>query len=541
MRGATDNCIFTVSDYATVTSDPGSGNDQDQFACCVDNSCTFDSFEDALTNVTNNVIIDIKTSSEVISTVNVENVNNILIRSQSNVTVLCANTGGLRFVSCSNITIKGIILQGCEGLQFSNPSNITVQDCSFYNSTGQAVVISGKLRDVYIKDCQFTHNNNYSGLGSAIWYLSGTVDNPPAVLSISNCNFTSNGPAESVVYIRSATSKVHHIVLLEDSVFISNQGVPIFLSNAHIDVLGTMLIRQNTAKSGGGVYSSNSIIEFYDSSVQFYDNSVIASGGAVYLYNSDLIFGFNSSVQFENNDASKPGGGIFSTIGSLITFGNNSMVTFTNNSAKLKTFDGRGGAIYATYNTYILFTDNSLVTFNSNIVGYSGGAIYATRNTDILFTDNSLVTFNSNIIGYSGGAIGAYRHSSIKLDGNCTVIFNSNSFIEKGQIVGGAIEIHSSHMLFNENCVVDFNGNSGVWGGAIRSHNSEIFINGNSIVSFRNNKANISGGAIILNGGHANFSVNGSSTLIFDNNTAYGAGGAIFAYRITDILFGGKQ
>jgi len=508
--GATDNCIFTVSNYATATSDPENGNDQDQFACCVNNSCTFYSFEDALTNVTNNVIIDIKTSIEVTSTIYVENVNNILIRSQSNVLVLCANTGGLRFVSCSNITIKGIILQGCGGLWFNNSSNITIQDCSFHNSTGQAVVISGKLRDVCIKDCQFTHNNNYSGLGSAIWYLSGTVDNPPAVLNINNCNFTSNGPAESVVYICSSTSNVHQIVLLQDSVFISNQGVPIFLSNAHINVLGTMLVRQNTANSGGGVYSTDSIIEFCDCSVQFYDNSVTASGGAVYLYNSDLIFGFNTSAQFENNDASRPGGGIFSEVGSLITFGNNSVITFTNNSARIEAFGG------------------------------SGGAIHATIHTDILFTDNSLVTFNSNKAGYFGGAITAHNSSNIKLDGNCTVRFNSNSFGERRWRGGAIVIVDFSHMLFNENCMVDFNGNYGGTGGAIRSHNSEIFINGNSVVKFCNNKASFQGGAISLEGGHSGFSVNGTSTVIFENNTAYNAGGAIYAYRIANISFGGN-
>jgi len=188
----------------------------------------------------------------------------------------------LHFLSCSNLIIEGIIWQGCGGLQLTSPSNAIIQDCSFHQSTGQVVLISGMPEDVYIKDCQFTHNNDYSSHGSAIWYSPGTVANHPPVLGINNCNFTSNGPVTSVVYISSLTSNVRHSLLLQDSMFISNQEVPIYLSNAHMLVLGTVLIRQNTASSRGGGFGTNSIIEFNDVSVQFYDNSATASGGAVF-------------------------------------------------------------------------------------------------------------------------------------------------------------------------------------------------------------------------------------------------------------------
>ena len=333
MESANDTCVYKIRNHGDVSNDTGNGNDQDQLACCADGNCTFYSFELALGNVTNNVIIDIETSVVLSSSFTLENFNNIVIKSQINAIVLCANGGNLHFVSCNNVTIEGIVWQGCGGPDFYNSSNVTIQDCSFHNSTRQAVVMSEMSEDVNIKDCQFTHVNNYRGHGSALHYSSRTVANPPPVLNINNCNFSSNGPSGSVVYINSPTSSRHHNVLLQDSVFTNNQGVPIYLSNVHVNVLGTVLIRHNTANSGGGIFSTNSIIEFDNCSVQFYNNSATASGGAVYLEKSNMTFGLNSFAQFENHFASVSGGGIYSQSGSLITFANNSMVTFSNNSA----------------------------------------------------------------------------------------------------------------------------------------------------------------------------------------------------------------
>ncbi|XP_065903979.1 probable outer membrane protein pmp6 [Dysidea avara] len=503
VKGDTDPCVYTVSDYDDVSNDPGNG--QDQLACCVTGNCTFHSFEDALGNVTNNLVIDIETSVVLSSSLTIENFDNILIRSQINATVLCADVGNLRFVSCSNVTIEGIIWQGCGGPRFHNSSNITIQDCYFHNSTRQAVRMSEMSGDVHIKDCQFTHNNDYRGHGSAIHYSFQTVANPPPALNINDCSFTSNGPAGSVVYISSSTSNMRYNLLLQDSVFINNQGVPIYLSNVHMNVLGTVPIRQNTANSGGGIFSTNSIIEFDNCSVQFCDNSATV-GGAIYFQNSDVTFGLNSSVQFENNYASTSGGGIFSQSRSLITFANNSVVTFSSNRAGQGTYysNRRGGAIYATVYADISFTDNSQVTFNSNSAGYRGGAISMNSYSNIRFGENSFVRFNNNSIGQRGGAIEIERYS---------------------------------HMLFDGNSEVHFNNNSARDGGAILSYYSDIFITGNSVVIFCNNSGSSRGGAIYLDSGDSDFFVNGTSSVTFDNNTARSYGGAIYTTQYSDISF----
>jgi len=307
---ATDPCVYTVSNDDDVTSDLGSANDQDQFACCITGNCTFHSFEDTLTNVTNNVVINIETSVVLTTNITIVNVDNVLIKGKTVDSVLCANAANLAFVSCSNLTIEGIIWQRCGGLHFYNSSNITIQDCYFNYSSRQAVVMSEISEYVCIKNCQFKHNN-YSGHGSAIHYSSLTSVNPPLLLSIHNCSFTSNGPAESVVYLN-ISSNYAHLFSLQGSIFVSNQGVPLYLLNTHAHILGTVLIRQNTANCGGGIFSTNCNIEIDKSSVHFYGNSATVSGGAVYIQNSNMTFGVNSLVRFENNDADVYGGAIFS-------------------------------------------------------------------------------------------------------------------------------------------------------------------------------------------------------------------------------------
>jgi len=80
VNGATNPCVYAVSNDSNAISYPGSGNDQDQFACCLTGNCTFHSFEDALANITNNVVIDVEASVVLTSNLTVVNIENVLIK-----------------------------------------------------------------------------------------------------------------------------------------------------------------------------------------------------------------------------------------------------------------------------------------------------------------------------------------------------------------------------------------------------------------------------------------------------------------------------
>ena len=104
-------------------------------------------------------------------------------------------------------------------------------------------------------------------------YSYETTSNPSTMLSINNCSFTSNGPSGNVIYTASSSSSFHPVLLLQDSVLTNNQDVPacLYLSNVHAKVLGTVLIRHNSAILGEGIFSTN-FIEFNNCSVQFNSN-----------------------------------------------------------------------------------------------------------------------------------------------------------------------------------------------------------------------------------------------------------------------------
>ena len=104
----------------------------------------------------------------------------VTITGHYNPTVNCNNSGGLHFTSCHNCTIEGITWNGCGArnisddgnvysvLQLFNSSNITIKNCSFQHSIGQAIVLSGMLGAVNIDHCKFSSNRQYEGHGTAI-------------------------------------------------------------------------------------------------------------------------------------------------------------------------------------------------------------------------------------------------------------------------------------------------------------------------------------------------------------------------------------
>ena len=280
--------------------------------------------------------------------------------------------------------------------------------------------------DVHIYSCQFTNNNQYDGPGAAIYYLFGTETYPQPLLVITNCTFTSNGPAESVVYI-SLPNNLNGNLSLYGVMFADNQGTPINISNFHVHVNGTVMFQQNIAMSGGGIYSTNSAINFDNSNVIFINNSATTTnGGAVYLSSSNISFGLNSSVMFDSNRANVSGGGIFSERGSSITFTENSAVSFNNNIAALvgahstgrySNHYNRGGAIYTSSHCHITFDGNSTVMFTNNTAAASAVAVLSTTATT--------TTANTRLYNY-GGAMYASSYSSITFWGNSTVMFRNN-------------------------------------------------------------------------------------------------------------------
>ena len=504
---------------------------------------------------------------------------NITITGHDNPTVNCKSTGGLQFISCYNCTIEGVTWEGCGAarnisdnddniypvLQFTNSSNITIQSCSFQQSIGQAVVLSGMSGDVNINYCNFLYNKQYEGHGTAIHYSSNDMLISSLKLMIAGCNFSHNKRAKSIIYFGHWSAKVCEYLKLQDSKFYRNKGVPIYLSNHDLHINGNIEFFNNIAKNGGGIYISDhsNVIIHKSAVINFTYNKATNNGGAIFLTNhSSILFDDHSTsyqcydnelydilddqnlpslVTFFNNEAYGLGQDVYADNSNIVVRNDYSVIFngynwYYNSSAiyieHLSTVkfegncrtvfrnyvindDGRYGMMYISDYSAVTFKENSRVTFNDNIVTAlgDGGAMYIIRST-VTFKGNLKAIFCDNF-AYSGGAMYIHDNSNVTFEGNSAVTFYNNS----ATVSGGAIHIVYSNIMFHGNSTVTFYNNLvAVIGGVMHTVYSNIMLHGNSTVTFYNNLATVFGGA--MHTVYSNIMFHGNSTVTFTDNEA---------------------
>ena len=520
IEGATKGVIGDLSGISENSSgDFGSGLNEGKFPCCVSGNCTFHSIDDILNNISSNNTIVCITNDMLSSNVTLEGLENIMIIGHRNPVVQC-NDVAVKFISCKNVTIEGIQWEGCgskdyPGIEFYNSSNVSFERCSFHNSKGKSVLFSEVSGAVNISNCNFTHNNEYRGYRAAIHFFPPTFTQHNLV--VQNCKFIFNRATQSLVYINGSGSSIRGHVHLQDNEFVNNAAVPVYISHTNLHILGRVLFNGNTAKSGGGIYSYNSTVIFYDKSdVNFTNNSVTDSGGAIYQIYSKVIFEANSMVLFKDNSA-RYGGAIYSHNSETTFNGTNLSVKFNNNEASYN-----GGAVYCYDSSNITFDGNSSVTFNNNEANFHGGAVYCESSSNITFDGNTNVTFNNSKANYYGGAI--------FFNTQCNVLFyvtTMATFFNNRAIIGGAIFCQNSNISV-ETSTVKFIHNSATHGGAIFLRDqATILLEESCIIEFKDNKATESGGALYITA-YSTTILTGYSEVTYSNNKVIQYGGAIY-------------
>ena len=146
-----------------IASSSGNQTDKNQVPCCILGNHHFNSIVQVLSNVTSNAIVTLVSDAVLSSIMILQNLENITITGQGNPTVNCNGVGGIKFDSCSHVTIKGVSFKRCgrrsayPGIEFYHSSNVIFDSCSFCYSIRRAVVLSKVSGKVYINNCQFVH------------------------------------------------------------------------------------------------------------------------------------------------------------------------------------------------------------------------------------------------------------------------------------------------------------------------------------------------------------------------------------------------
>ena len=593
--------IVHVSELISDDEDFFTNGKDNSHICCVYGNCSCNSLDHALANLTSNLLINITTDVTLSSLIERSDLQNVSIIGHNNPTVNC-KTGGVQFTFCHNCIIQGITWDRCgsitkAGLKLNDHSNVTIQNCSFQHSLGQALVLSEVSGYVNINNCNFVNNSHYRDHGVAIHYYSNKTNDstPGLIFNIKGCKINHNKYATSLVYIENGFEHSCNVTLC-NSIFQDNEGVSIFLVNQKLCLNGIVLFLNNSAADNGtGIYISNhsTVVFGENSDVTFIQNSADTAGGVIFSRNhSSILFHQNSKVSFSSNSAGKYGAAICSLENSDIivtgnseiefkgivgkrvnlkfhgiiyiekyvrmSFESNATARFSNNTALT------GGAIHAISSCHISLKGNSSVVFTNNNGKY-GGAVYLRSFSNICFEENSTTVFNNNSVSNYGGALRAYDNSNISFKGNSITVFKNNPASNSG----GAISTYNSSISFEESSVIQFSNNSAEFGGAVdllvsnvcfkgsstivfnsnaaskysgaihTFDNSKISFKGNSVIQFNNNTAKYGGAVYVRRFSYAYFEEN--STIVFNNNTALKYGGAIRNFDNSNICFKGNS
>ena len=491
------------------------------------------SFHHEIANLRSNDLINITADVMLLSIVPLVGIENISIIGHGNPTVNCDNAGGIYFDNCHNCTIIGITWEKCgknnsiPAIKIYNSSNIIIQNCSFQHSVTQVIALSEMLGSVTINRCKFLFNQ-FEGHGTAIYYISKVTLHSKFQFTISNCNFTHNRASidKSVVYISPSNNISMEQVYFTNSVFLSNQGSPIYISHHNVFASGIILFEGNEANSGGGIFITNhSNIVFQNSDVKFTNNKAFNDGGALFTENSNIAFKGSSIVTANSNQALRHGGAFYIGDNSDVTFEANCTVTINNTQAK------HGGAIFIINNSDVKFAGCSTVALNKNLAARYGGGVFAYRNSLVTFKGNSTLTITNNQAERGGGFL--IWVSNIAFEGNSTLTINDNQATR-----GGALFIWDScYVTFIENSKVKINNNQGTFGGAVFvGVNSNVTFEGNSTVTLHNNQAIKDGGALYI-WDNCYITFEGNSVVTVTNNEAKVGGGSLHISINSDVTF----
>ena len=251
-----------------------------------------------------------------------------------------------------NCTLKLNAAKQHGGAIFAHRSQINVSTSVFaYNDAHSGGVLYCQVNTVlHLNRVTIENNNAEQGV---LYCIESTV-----VFS-NNANYSGNKASlflyYSKVYFRGNTNFINNTLLLKtEAKSLHNEGgaITAFQSEIYFETDTKCIIKNNTAERGGGILAIASKL-FINGNLSIVNNTASASGGGVYLYQSEQNCKGQSILELIGNSASKRGGGIHA-ISSIVTAEYNYDISV---------------------NLYMYIYTGSKIMFIENTAGEAGGGI----------------------------------------------------------------------------------------------------------------------------------------------------------------------
>ena len=257
--------------------------------------------------------------------------SNSSVDSLRNPLIICDGPVSLGFKYIDDLLLRSLAFDSCgdgtyAAISVTSVSKLEISDCSFKNSvsSGGAVVVANCNMLLITKN---VFENNSAVVGGGLYVNESTV------------NFIGNTFTNNIAALR---------------------GAGVALLNCRATFTGMVTFRNNSDMSNGREIVKSDR-EFREGFLSLTSVGTRSTGGAMFIYKSDVTFG---EISVENNIATY-GGGIC-VFGSTISF--SGLTDFVNNHA-----EDSGGAVYAIDSSQLYFDGTSSFKYNTAL---NGGGLY---------------------------------------------------------------------------------------------------------------------------------------------------------------------
>lgn len=367
------------------------------------------------------------------------------------------------------------------------------REISFQLKNG--VAIYGGFAGDETKLAQRDWHKNSTILSGEIGNLNNQTDNSYHVVDASN--ITNSAVLDGFTIIGGNANNTSH-----------NSGGGIYSKQSQA-IFANLIVQQNYALDGGGLYSSDSLNQLYN--VNFVDNQANQNGGGIYTNNSHLII---SDSSFGQNHAEGDGGALFNYNSNPIL----TKIDFSNNTAA-----DEGGAIFNDYQSNPAIF-NSI--FHANAAITSGGAIFNYGTTVDAKYFNSIFDNNNS---HFGGAI--YNYYSNSSGSNNTFI---NNYAQSGAAVYSEGDedtqpVFSNSIFWKNQSKIDPALSNSIFWSNQSPIDSDLIVNqdANTIVSYSlvedgySGRGNIDSDPLFIDGKAGNFRLQANSPGIDRGNNEF--------------------